>query len=145
MIQAADIMTHSVVTISSSATVADAVNLMKKTGSQVLIVKPRSKNELYSMVTETDIVYKVIAHGYAPKAIHVYEIMTQPCVVISPELGIEYMARLFAQTVKFMKDKGLRALIVKPHNENDPYGIVTVMDIICKLFEYTNEQTPKMS
>ena len=28
----------------------------------------------------------------------VYEIMVKPCVVVNPELGVEYVARLFAQT-----------------------------------------------
>jgi CBS domain-containing protein len=26
------------------------------------------------------------------------EIMTKPCVVVNPEMGVEYVARLFAQT-----------------------------------------------
>ncbi len=41
------------------------------------------------MVTETDIIYKVAAFGYYPKEMRVYEIMTKPCIVVNPELGVE--------------------------------------------------------
>lgn len=33
-----------------------------------------------------------------PKKMRVYEIMTKPCVIVNPELGAEYVARLFAQS-----------------------------------------------
>jgi CBS domain-containing protein len=61
MMKAEQIMTKEVVTIQGSATVADAVKLMKDKQLRALIVEPRSATDPYGMVTETDIVYKVVA------------------------------------------------------------------------------------
>ena len=98
MMKAADIMTREVVAIRGSATVADAVKLMKDKGLRALIVEPRHETDPYGMVTETDIIYKIAAYGHDPKQMRVYEIMTKPCIVVNPDLGVEYVARLFAQT-----------------------------------------------
>ena len=45
MIKAEDIMTTEVVTIRGSATVAEAVDLMKYKGLRSLIVEPRTEND----------------------------------------------------------------------------------------------------
>jgi CBS domain-containing protein len=91
MLQAQEIMTQNVVTIRGSATVADAVKLMKEKKLRGLIVEPRHEQDPYGIVTETDIVYKVAAFGHDPKTMRVYEIMAKPCVVVNPELGVEYV------------------------------------------------------
>lgn len=120
--QASDIMTTSVVTISGSATVADAVKLLKDKGLRALIVEPRYSGDPYGMISETDIVYKVAAHGHDPKSMYVYEIMTKPCIVVTPELGVEYIARLFAQA------RIRRAPVI----QGGLLGIVSASDILRK-------------
>ena len=52
----------------------------------------------------------------------VYEIMTKPCVVVNPELGVEYVARLFAQT------RIRRAPVIK----DGLLGIISISDILRK-------------
>lgn len=96
--KAADVMTKNVVTIRGSATVSEAVKLMKDRGLHSLIVSRRYPEDAYGIVTQTDIVYKVAAYGADPKTVRVYEIMTKPCIVVNPDLRVEYVARLFAQT-----------------------------------------------
>lgn len=120
--KAEDIMTKEVVTIRGSATVADAVKLMKDKGLRALVVEPRTEQDPYGMITETDVVYKVAAHGHDPKQMHVYEVMTKPCVVVNPELGVEYVARLFAMT------HIRRAPVIK----GKLLGIISVSDILRK-------------
>jgi CBS domain-containing protein len=122
MMKAEEIMTRDVVTIRGSATVSEAVALMKERGLRALVVEPRSETDPYGMVTETDIVYKVVAYGLDPKQMRVYEIMTKPCVVVNPELGVEYVARLFAQT------RIRRAPVIK----GGLLGILSVSDILRK-------------
>lgn len=122
MMRAEEIMTRDVVAISGSATVADAVSKMKDKGIRALIVEPRYAGDPYGMVTQTDIVYKVAAFGYDPKKMKVYQIMTKPCIVVNPDLGVEYVARLFANT-------GIRrAPVVKDHL----LGIISIGDILKK-------------
>ncbi len=98
MMRAADVMTTDVVMVKGSSTVAEAVNLMKSKQVRTLIVDRRQDSDPYGIVTEADMVYKVAAYGKDPKKMRVYEIMTKPCIVVQPELGIEYVARLFANT-----------------------------------------------
>ncbi|MCM1984822.1 CBS domain-containing protein [Lyngbya confervoides] len=122
MMRAEEIMTRDVATISGSATVAEAVDQMKQKGLRALIVEPRHDADPYGMVTETDIVYKVAAHGLDPRKMRVFEVMTKPCVVVNPELGVEYVARLFSQA------KIRRAPVIK----DGLMGIVSVTDILRK-------------
>ncbi|MDJ0531540.1 MAG: CBS domain-containing protein [Xenococcaceae cyanobacterium MO_207.B15] len=122
MMRAEDIMTKDVVAISGSATVAEAVKLMKDKGLRALIVEPRSDRDPYGMVTETDIVYKVAAYGDDPKTLRVFEIMTKPCITVTPDLGVEYVARLFANT------RIRRAPVV----QNGLKGVISISDIMHK-------------
>jgi CBS domain-containing protein len=122
MMKAEEIMTKDVVTIRGSATVADAVKLMKEKSLRALIVQRRHDQDSYGIVTETDIVYKVAAFGKDPKKLRVYEIMTKPCIVVNPELGVEYVARLFANT-------GIRRA---PVIKGNLLGIISVTDILTK-------------
>lgn len=122
MMKASDIMTRDVVTTRGSATVAEAVKVMKDKGLRALVVEPRHEADPYGMVTETDIIYKVAAHGHDPKQMRVYEIMTKPCVVVNPDLGVEYVARLFAQT------RIRRAPVI----QGSLLGIISISDILRK-------------
>ena len=122
MLKAQDIMTTTVVTISGSATIAEAVAMMKEHKLRSLIVDRRHAEDPYGIVTETDIVYKVAAYGKDPKQMRVYEIMTKPCIIVNPELGVEYVARLFANT-------GIRRA---PVIKGSLLGILSVTDIMTK-------------
>jgi len=120
--KAADIMTKDGVTIRGSATVAEAVKLMKEKALRALIVDRRHEEDAYGIVTETDIVYKVTAFGTDPKQVRVYEIMTKPCITVNPNLAVEYVARLFAQ------NRIRRAPVI----EGKLLGIISVTDILTK-------------
>ncbi|NEP81826.1 MAG: CBS domain-containing protein, partial [Okeania sp. SIO3B3] len=122
MMKAKDIMTTEVETIRGSATVADAVKKMNDLCLRALIVERRHEQDAYGIITETDIVYKVAAYGKDPRQMRVYEVMTKPCIVINPDLGVEYVARLFANT-------GIhRAPVIK----DTLLGIISITDILNK-------------
>ncbi|EAW35550.1 CP12 domain-containing protein [Lyngbya sp. PCC 8106] len=122
MLKAKDIMTTDVVTIRGSATVAEAVKKMNEKGRRALIVERRHEQDAYGIVTETDIIYKVAAFGKDPKQMRVYEIMTKPCIVVNPDLGVEYVARLFAQT----------HIHLAPVIQETLMGIISIGDILKK-------------
>lgn len=122
MMKASDIMTPNVATIRGSATVADAVGIMKEKGLRCLIVERRHDQDAYGIVTETDIVYKVAAYGKDPKKVKIHEIMTKPCITVNPDLGVEYVARLFANT------KTRRAPVIS----GKLLGMISATDIFTK-------------
>jgi CBS domain-containing protein len=113
-------MTTEVITIKESAWVAEAVEAMKRHNVHALVVLPRDEDDAYGIVSEVDIAYKVIALGKDPKAVCIGDIMTKPCVVINPDLGVEYIARLFANT----------HLHKAPVIQEKLLGIVSVSDIL---------------
>jgi CBS domain-containing protein len=122
MLKASDIMTKDVISIRGSATVAEAVQLMKENGLRALIVDRRHDQDAYGMITEVDVVYQVTAYGKDPKRVRVCDVMTKPCIVVNPDLGVEYVARLFAQY------QVRRAPVIK----GDLLGIISVTDILTK-------------
>lgn len=120
--RASDIMTTDVVTIRGSALVTEAIKLMKERGLRSLIVERRTEQDAYGIVTETDVIYKVTAYGIDPKTVRVYEIMTKPCITVNPELEVEYVARLFANT------RIRRAPVI----QDKLLGVISVTDILRK-------------
>ncbi|MCS6813863.1 MAG: CBS domain-containing protein [Cyanobacteria bacterium] len=126
--KAQDIMTQEVATIRGSATVAEAVKLMKLKNLRSLVVENRYDEDAYGLVTEDDIAKKVVAYGKDPNQVKVCEVMTKPCVVVNPDLAVEYVARLFALT-------GVdRAPVIR----GDLLGIISVTDILFKSDFLTN-------
>lgn len=122
MMKVQDVMSLNVETINGSATVAEAVRLLRLTQLRALIVEPVTKEDAYGIVTQSDIAIKVIALARDPQTVCVSEIMSKPCIVLDPELSLENVARLFAQTDIW------RAPVIK----DDLVGIISVTDIINK-------------
>ncbi|NJK37400.1 MAG: CBS domain-containing protein [Oscillatoriales cyanobacterium RM1_1_9] len=122
MLKAKDVMTTEVATIKGSATVADAVKKFNDLGVRALIVDRRHEQDAYGIITETDVVYKVTAFGRDPKRMRVFEIMTKPCIAVNPDLGVEYVARLFAQT----------HIHIAPVIQETLLGIISIGDILSR-------------
>jgi CBS domain-containing protein len=127
--KAANVMNREVVTIKGADTVATAITLMQEKQVQALIVDRRHDEDAYGIVTEADIVYKVTAYGKDPQRVRIYEIMTKPCLVVNPDLAVEYVARLFAQF-------GIhRAPVIQEHL----LGIISLTDILSKAHSTSEE------
>ena len=96
--KAADVMTKNVVYIDGNETVANAVRLMKEKGVSSLVVNRRDLEDTWGIMTRKDVVSRVVDPGRDPDEVHVFEIMTKPLVMVSPDLELKYCARLFNQT-----------------------------------------------
>ncbi|MEB3161367.1 MAG: CBS domain-containing protein [Synechocystis sp.] len=116
------IMTENVITIRGHQSIAEAVKLMQKHELYALIVDRRHEEDAYGIITETDIIKKVAAFGRDPRNIRVYEVMKKPCIVVNPNLSVEYVARLFANT----------QIRCAPVIRDRLLGIVTATDILTK-------------
>lgn len=98
MVKVLDVMTAPVITIRPVATVAEAIQRMLNHSIHTLIVDRQHPQDAYGILTNLDIVNQVVAFGRDPKRIRVFEIMTKPCIVVNPDLDLEYAARLFRNT-----------------------------------------------
>lgn len=96
MLTVADIMTETVTTISSGATVADAIELMQQQQICALLVERRCQDMPFGMVTERDIVYTVVARGHDPAKVLVQDIMRQSCISLAPDLTLQAASQVLS-------------------------------------------------
>jgi CBS domain-containing protein len=123
MLTVSDIMTKPVIVIRGAATVANAIWLMRAKRVRSLVVEQLNPEVSYGMLTEKDIVYKVIAPGHNPTFIRVRDIMHTPCIYLPPNATIQEAAQLLAMA-------GVHRAPVMEQNEL--LGIVSVTDILDK-------------
>ena len=119
------LMTREVVTIKGSQTVAEAISEMKKHKVTSLIVEPRNVDDVYGIITQNDIIEKVIDPGEDvhkdPWNTQVHMVMTKPCVTIYPEMPVKYAIRL-------MHNVRVRRLLVV--HDNKMVGIISQNEIL---------------
>ena len=112
-------------TIKGSCTVAEAIQLMKKHNQSGLVVEPRNEDDCYGVVTEKDILEKVIDPGEDvhrdPWNTPVFQIMSKPVISINPSLRIKYALRL-------MKRTNVRRLTVMDHDK--VVGVLNMSDVL---------------
>ncbi|NJM98135.1 MAG: CBS domain-containing protein [Phormidesmis sp. RL_2_1] len=131
MTKVADIMTANVVTIRSAAKVIEAITSMQQREINALIVNKIYESDAYGIITASDIVSKVIAFGRDPSQLRVYEVMTKPCIVLNPNLGIEHAARLLSQ----------HHLHSAPVIQGDLLGILSITDILQRSHKIAKPQS----
>jgi len=117
---AADVMTRHLVDIEASATVADAIAVMKQRQVSSLLVKRESNMDTWGFMTETDVIEKVVARGLDPAGIHVHEIMSKPVITVSSKASLQECAALLARA-------DIRRVLV--FDGQDIVGIVSSSDI----------------
>ena len=118
-----EIMTKDVIhTINSTASVQEAASEMKKVGRGCLVVLDKSK--LSGIVTERDIVQRVVAAERDPKKVKVSEVMSKPVITVGPEA-------LVSDAAKIMVQNKIRRLVVTEGTRL--VGIVTVTDFAKKM------------
>ena len=93
--KAVDVMTKGVLSIEGTASVADAVKMMREKKVSSLFVNRRGQEDAWGIVTRKDVVNKVVDPGTDPTAVKVFEIMSKPLITVSPGLALKYCARLF--------------------------------------------------
>ena len=123
MLTVKDIMTKPVVVIRSSATVENAIWLMRTNHVRCLIVEESYGQGPYGIITEKDIVYKVIAKGSFPHFVRVSQIMRRPCIRMPGDATLQEAAQIFSAT-------GIhRAPVIE---DEQLVGIVSITDVLVK-------------
>lgn len=123
-IRVTDVMTPEVKTIAGTATVAEAVDLMRSSGVSSIVVERRDENDEFGMIVVSDIAAQVIAKGRAADRVNVYEVMSKPVLSVATDMNIKYAIRMLVQF-------GLsRALVVDERRA--PTGIVTLRDMVLR-------------
>ncbi len=118
-----DIMSKDVATISPHESMAEAAKEMggKHIGSLIVMIRGRPE----AIVTERDLLSKVLAQNKDPKTVTIGEVMSKPLITISPKSTIKEAARMM------IKKKGRLAVL----DDQKLVGIVTAADLIHSLPE----------
>ncbi|MCL4334582.1 MAG: CBS domain-containing protein [Candidatus Thermoplasmatota archaeon] len=119
VLTAADIMRKPPKTVSPDISVSESSKIMRDTGEGFLII--REGTDILGIVTEWDLVSKVMAAGIDPDSIKIEKIMTRNFIHIPPD----------TPTIKItetMREHGIRRLIVM--NGRELLGVITSRDIL---------------
>jgi CBS domain-containing protein len=118
-IVARDVMSRNPITEDSEESVIRAAQIMRDKGiSSILVLK---NNVVEGIVTERDLVTKIVSKGLDPAKITLGEIMSSPLISVNEDTPLELVAELM------WKNK-IRRLPVK--RENVIVGILTENDIV---------------
>jgi len=90
-----DIMVQKVITIDPSATVKEAARLMNRHAIGCLIVV--GQGQVMGIMTERDLLKKVVELGKNPEKTKVHDIMSKRLVVGTPRMEIPDVVRLMLQ------------------------------------------------
>lgn len=113
-----EIMVEEVITIPADATVKEAVELMNKHEIGCLIVD--IQGEAVGIMTERDILKRVVTKSRDPEKTKVSEIMSKPLIVGGPDMYVEDAARL-------MFKRNIKKLPIMKNGQ--VVGLVTLSDI----------------
>ena len=83
--------------INGLATVADALEIMRDTSHDALVIEKRSVDDEYGLITTNMIARQVTASNRNPSRVSVYEVMEKPAVQISCDMQARYAIRLLTR------------------------------------------------
>ncbi len=117
--EVADIMSMEVVTVDASATVAEAARLMSSRNISCVVVMRR--HDAVGIMTEKDVLKRVVALHRDPGTTLVAEVMSHPIVTLPPSHSIMCVSRM-------MDRMRIHRLVVEENKQ--VYGIVSQTDIL---------------
>ncbi len=118
-----DIMSQPVIVVHTGKTVKDAAKIMKdhEVGS-VIVVEGEKVHKAKGIITERDIIRKVVSEDKNAGDIKVEEVMSKPLLLIEPEASVE-------EAAKAMRKHRVKRLPVITKDDH-LIGIVSEVDII---------------
>jgi CBS domain-containing protein len=131
---AKDIVEKNFLVLPKETTVLEAAEAMKKMRRGFVLTGTAVKPE--GMVTEWDIVEKVVAENKSPALVRLEEIMTRDVLSVDADEGIAAVARL-------MSDSGVRRILVT--QKGAVIGVITSKTILSRLDDYVDVISSQIS
>ncbi|HIE34267.1 MAG TPA: CBS domain-containing protein [Candidatus Altiarchaeales archaeon] len=114
-----DAMTRGVIYVRPDENIQRVAEIMKKNDIDSVIVIDNGIG--VGIVTDTDVIAKVVAEGKDPKTVVVSDIMTSPLVTIDPDKDVDDAARM-------MRDRDVRRLVVTQNS--NIIGMLSEFDLV---------------
>jgi signal-transduction protein with cAMP-binding, CBS, and nucleotidyltransferase domain len=116
-----DLATTEMLVMDESSTVAEAVKAMKKNDVSSVLVSRKGSEGLAGIVTERDVLYRVVAENKGPFKTTLKEIMSTPLFMIDGSASVQ-------KAVLLMRQKGIRRLPVTKRGE--VVGMITLRAVV---------------
>ena len=123
------IVKRNAIVIKPTETVERVAKILAKNKVSSAVVM--EKDEITGIVTDRDILNKVVAKGNDPKEVKVSSIMTKTPITIEYDYDIQ-------DAIELMMEKGVRRLLVT--RLGMPMGFVTAADLLAALNAYNQEE-----
>lgn len=114
-----DVMTKGVIYVRPNENIKRVAEIMKNNDIDSVIVI--DKKHGLGMITDRDIISKIVAEGKNPNTVTAAEVMSSPLITVAPHIDIDAAA-------KIMRDKNIRRLVVK--QGDNIIGILTEFDLV---------------
>ena len=121
MISVKRVMAKNIVTVEKQATVSEVASLMTSKNVGCILVIDKENNEYIGIITERDIVRKVVAKGVDANSYMVKGVMSSPLVTIES-------SKTIFEAGDLMDQKKVRHLGVTENG--DLVGVVSIRDLI---------------
>ena len=134
VLYARDILEKEFVTVPPTTSVLEAAKQMRVSKKGFAVIGSHTRPE--GIITEWDILSKVVAEGSDPAAVKVQEIMTTELVYVKSDEGIAAISQL-------MSEKGIRRILVK--DGEDVVGYITSRTVLANLNAYVDKVSSQIS
>ena len=115
-----DVMTERVITTDVNESVKNAARAMAKFGISSLLVF--SEEGLKGILTERDIITRVVCAGLDPSEVPVCDVMSEPVIVIAPDTPLE-------EAVQLMLINEIKKLPVLQQS-GDQYNVLGILSLV---------------
>ena len=117
-----DVMVKNVITVNPDYTVKHAASIMNRFGMGCVVVL--QDEEVVGIVTERDMLKRIVAIARDPEKTFVRDIMTKPVIVVGPDLSLERAIELmFKHRIKKLP------VMERLRGKDKLIGLVTITDI----------------
>ncbi len=119
MVRVCELMVKEVITIEAERTALESVRMMAEKEHESLVVLEHGRPA--GMVTERDLVRRIVAEGQDPTRVRVSGVMSKPLITIDPDAQISAAARVM------MESKVRRLPVIK---DGKLVGMLTSTDYV---------------
>ena len=134
VLYARDIIEKDFLTLSSDSSILEGAKQMKKSRHGFAIIGTQASPQ--GIVTEWDIVSKVVAEGRDPAKVTMGEVMSGDLLSIEGNLGLSEVSQM-------MSERGVRRLLVREGGQ--VIGFITAKTMLSRMNDYVDKVSSQIS
>jgi len=132
---AKDILEKEFLSMPGDTSLFKAAQQMKTSRHGFVIVVNNERTPI-GIVTEWDVISKVVAEGKDPRNVKLEELMTRDLITVDPDIGIDELSQ-------FMATKGIRRVLVV--RAGTVLGVITSRTVLARLKSYVDRVSTQIA